>query len=543
MTTFKTFRLALTAAVLVTATATSRAWADGPAAEPRENAVAAITRAQDPSAVVAAYAQAVAAEADKDEADQAMVERMIELGAPDLAYAQAQALLKEDPDNAKAWAVVAFYNARQAELEDAIWAMIKAVKADPDDAFTQTVAGDLLAWYDSQEQLPGFADRSMQLALAAIRIELRDELAFERAYAGAREAYKGETELAEPEQAAALPEQAQPVEMAAAEPTSVTYRTYQYYDYGSSCGSYCPYYWWPGRLSGGLYYGDFHYRLVPRKTLVVVIGDDGGHRHRWLRKHRRFVDRFDHVRFIHHPRRRHGGKDRDTTIYGNPRRLPVPTARRRPPAYPRPLARSADRGSEQPVRAQRVPGYPGVILVPTDEGQRPRVYVAPEQRASEQASRSGVQVAPEQSYPLPKARPTRSRPFIEQDAPAEPSRPAVPQRLAPRRPEPAERPAPNIRIVPDRPRSAPTVNQPRQPAASAPQPPAQPARPGVAQPAPPAAPASPSPRVLRPTPPPRSQSFTPSGNPRSLPGPTLRPVPPSRSRPMSPSPSRPPRGR
>src|SRR5215471_8957266 len=73
-------------------------------------AIQAIQQAPDPSAVVAAFADAT--DRNNPKLYDAYVTRMVDLGLPEMAYHQAQTLTGLQSDNGLAWGVVAYVDAR-----------------------------------------------------------------------------------------------------------------------------------------------------------------------------------------------------------------------------------------------------------------------------------------------------------------------------------------------------------------------------------------------------------------------------------------------
>src|SRR5438067_4217306 len=110
------------------------------------DAVSAIEKAPDPSAAVEAYANAPAR--DSVPLKQAYVKRLISLGVPEMAEAQARDMVKRRPDDGVAWAVVAYMDARRGKTSDSMEDIVLAVRRAADDPFVQRTAGQMLAHYD-----------------------------------------------------------------------------------------------------------------------------------------------------------------------------------------------------------------------------------------------------------------------------------------------------------------------------------------------------------------------------------------------------------
>jgi hypothetical protein len=109
-----------------------------------------IRAAPQASDAVAAYARAVAEGSDRVLIDQAFIVRMVELGAPEMAEAQAANVTRNTSGDGLAWAVLAFANARRGQLEPALVQVGRAVDLAPGNRFVARTAAQLLAWYDAQ---------------------------------------------------------------------------------------------------------------------------------------------------------------------------------------------------------------------------------------------------------------------------------------------------------------------------------------------------------------------------------------------------------
>jgi hypothetical protein len=232
-------------------------------------AVQAIQQAPDPSAAVAAFANGVALEGKQPNIYAAYISRMVDLGLPELAFHQAQTLTTLQSSNGLAWAVIAFVNARKANMPDAISAINWAGKFAPDNRFVQHTAGEIIAWYDvkaDQASLPMAAKDG----LAKTRGLTETSPAYIAAYETAKEAYDNQarTETQPPMQAAPeyqpgaqpQPEAQPPVSPDYVPQSSMVYAPEDYYGgydggfYGSYYGGYYwgpgwgappPWWWWP----------------------------------------------------------------------------------------------------------------------------------------------------------------------------------------------------------------------------------------------------------------------------------------------------------
>jgi len=235
--------------------------------------VEAIRHAPDPSAAVAAYAAAIAADHSSLAPAEAYVHRMIELGTPGMAYTQAHELLQREPGNGLAWGVMADVDARRGQFVTALDDIVKAVRNAPNDPFVHRTAAGLVAWYDIMaDQSQVSAD--LKHSLGQMRKQLDKEKTFTEAYAEAKAFYErmkteqaqaGATAPAAPESTdsstpAGYSESGPEVYVTPADTTYI-YDTYPYYayDYGfyptfPIYGGYCyggwPYCyggscWWP----------------------------------------------------------------------------------------------------------------------------------------------------------------------------------------------------------------------------------------------------------------------------------------------------------
>jgi len=259
-------------------------------------ALEAIRQAADPSAVVAAFAAGSAQVADDPKLVDAYVKRMVDLGVPEMAYHQAQALATMEPENGTAWAVVAYVDARKNNMPDALTAIERAARYAPDNLFVNRTAGGIIAWADSA---------AGQTALTASDVAKVDNLrnlvanrpGFSTAYQAARQAYSGG---AQPNTTGTLVAPAPQVQ--ATPPAG--YPDYPYYssDYPPPVGPedyaysypdvYGPWPWWEPY---GSFYGSF---FVPAPFFVFGSPFFFGHHH-----HDEFFDHhhhhgFDHDRFI-----------------------------------------------------------------------------------------------------------------------------------------------------------------------------------------------------------------------------------------------------
>ncbi len=152
-------------------------------------AITAIEQAPDPSAAVQAYAQGLAMYQNDPAFYTAYVERVAQMGLPELGYDQARTLVKLQPNNGSAWGVIAYVEARQGNMIAAITDVRRAAQFAPNDNFVDQTAGEILAWYDVQagkSQLPDSAKASV----AKVRALMQGRAAFTDAYNAASQAYQ-----------------------------------------------------------------------------------------------------------------------------------------------------------------------------------------------------------------------------------------------------------------------------------------------------------------------------------------------------------------
>ncbi len=172
----------------------SISWAACAATDPGmsdASAIQAIQQAPDPSAVVAAYADGSAAGRNDPKLQEAYVNRMVELGLPELAYHQAQALTTLQSSNGLGWGVVAYVDARRGQMPEAIAAINLAGQFAPDNKFVIHTAGELIAWYDFKAD-KGTIPENAKNGLTRIRALLDKQPEFTEAYNTAQKAYQAQ---------------------------------------------------------------------------------------------------------------------------------------------------------------------------------------------------------------------------------------------------------------------------------------------------------------------------------------------------------------
>ncbi len=153
--------------------------------------VRAIEQAPDPSAVIAAYADGFALDRNDPKLHEAYVRRMVDLGLPEIAYHQAETLTTLQVNNGLAWGVVAYVDARRAQMPEAISAVDLAGQFAPDDKFVQRTVGELVAWYDLKADKNTIPDSTKE-GLARVRSVLETRPAFSEAYSTAQKAYQAQ---------------------------------------------------------------------------------------------------------------------------------------------------------------------------------------------------------------------------------------------------------------------------------------------------------------------------------------------------------------
>lgn len=143
----------------------------------------AMNASDNPSDVMAAYARGSAVDRNNPALHEAYIKRMLKLGQPLIAFYAARTLLSLDKENALAWGVVAYAQARKGEYDDALVSAIRSVIKDRDNIGNLHNAGQLVAWYDMQAAPPELSIFLRQ-ALQRDHDALMAKPAFEKAYNG-----------------------------------------------------------------------------------------------------------------------------------------------------------------------------------------------------------------------------------------------------------------------------------------------------------------------------------------------------------------------
>src|SRR5690242_10456834 len=154
-------------------------------------AIQAVEQASDPSAAVTAYANGFAIDRNDPKLYQAYVNRMVDFGLPEMAYRQAQMLTTLDSNNGLSWGVVAYVEARRAQMPEALSAVISAGQFAPNNQFVQRTAGEILAWYDFKADKAQLS-ASTKDGVARLHGSLAREVAFSNAYETAKKAYEAQ---------------------------------------------------------------------------------------------------------------------------------------------------------------------------------------------------------------------------------------------------------------------------------------------------------------------------------------------------------------
>jgi hypothetical protein len=144
-------------------------------------AIQAIQQAPDPSAAVAAYGSGLAIAPNDPKLHEAYVARMVEMGLPEMAFHQAEALTTLQPNNGLTWGVVAYVDARRSQMPEAVSAINLAGQFASSNKFVAHTAGEILAWYDLKADKTKLPENAKD-GLTRIRGLLDKETAFTEAY-------------------------------------------------------------------------------------------------------------------------------------------------------------------------------------------------------------------------------------------------------------------------------------------------------------------------------------------------------------------------
>ncbi len=200
-----------------------------------------VRQAATPSEAIEAYARTGAPDTATK---QAYIRKMIDLGAPDLAEAQAKDLVNAGVNDPMAIGVNAYLSAARGEIGAAVQQLRMALQQYPLEGFLLRTGGQLVAWYD------GATDRSRLTATDVQALEwIRTTGAGKPAYV---DAYRAAATPQTAPATAPLPSQ-ESAEVPAAPPT-IIYTTPSA-TYGSGYNYYPGYY--PGYASYPIYTNPF----------------------------------------------------------------------------------------------------------------------------------------------------------------------------------------------------------------------------------------------------------------------------------------------
>jgi hypothetical protein len=147
----------------------------------------AIQQSADPSAAIAAYADASAGDHSSGKPEAVFVNKMVDFGMPEMAFHQAEIVANLDPANGRAWAVLAYVSAKRNQMPTALSDVAQAAQRTAGDAFVQRTAGELLAWYDLNFTTVTIPD-ALKVSLDAVRKQMADQKPFAEAYQQAKDA-------------------------------------------------------------------------------------------------------------------------------------------------------------------------------------------------------------------------------------------------------------------------------------------------------------------------------------------------------------------
>ncbi len=142
--------------------------------------IRAIRETDNPRSAMSAYARGCAIDRNKVELHDTYMKRMLKFGLPKIAYYPARVLVRLDPNNGLAWGVVGYNRGNRGELAEALSATIRSLEKRRDDPSVLHNAGQLVAWYISQPNLPKVTDR-----VARLLARMKKELAGKEQYTGA----------------------------------------------------------------------------------------------------------------------------------------------------------------------------------------------------------------------------------------------------------------------------------------------------------------------------------------------------------------------
>jgi tetratricopeptide (TPR) repeat protein len=112
-----------------------------------------------------AYVSVARRAPDNIELREVYLAKAIELGDPHKAFAAAQMLTENQPENGMAWAVVGFSRFRQRNYVKAIEATMQAAALLPEDEIVMGNLGQLMAWLSHQEKRPKLSRETRDLMI------------------------------------------------------------------------------------------------------------------------------------------------------------------------------------------------------------------------------------------------------------------------------------------------------------------------------------------------------------------------------------------
>ena len=169
--------------------AVGNVWGQSP--PPPDAKEEAVQQGSDSSTAFASYANDYVTDQQSAKLHYDYIARMVEQGTPELAYDQAQMLVIYDSGSALAWGVIAWGDAKRGEMADAITEIVMAARSLPGNAFIQSTAGDLFAWYDVKGRSVALDFFTLQ-GMVEAGGELNTHAGFVQAYAAARKAYESQ---------------------------------------------------------------------------------------------------------------------------------------------------------------------------------------------------------------------------------------------------------------------------------------------------------------------------------------------------------------
>ena len=119
-----------------------------------------IRQATRPEEAIEAYARGCGLDATNVEIRDAYMRRMLRFGRPEIAAYAAQVLVKLQPDNYLAWAVMGHRHGKRKEWTEAYEATAVALEGLAKDPSVLYNAGQLVAWQEGQTPPPKLSDRA-----------------------------------------------------------------------------------------------------------------------------------------------------------------------------------------------------------------------------------------------------------------------------------------------------------------------------------------------------------------------------------------------